>query len=532
MRIQTQYLILLIVCFCTFFVNLGLSFPDLMECRNFITAREMVQEGNWWYTTMNLEPRLEKPPLPTWLTAITAIVYGGFDNLFILRLPSALISTLMVYFFFQLCKELTNEKYFPFIGALVLATSLLVMQQARTNSWDIFPHAFMVGSIWQLLKGLNQNKWSSIYWATFWLICSVLSKGPVSVYALWLPFIVAFSMSGKWLLIKQNWSKMLFLVFVGLAIGFSWRIATTLNDPMVSEMVIGKEMNSWAGRHVRPFYFYMHFPLYVGIWMPFLVASFFYKYFKPRINRYGNYQFMIGWIILSILLLSVVPTKKERYLFPALIPMCLMVAYVLYSFYRDYLEKKVGKVERGIVNSFGWLLFSASILFPIGLLLQNKVEVQMITLVSSLVIGCIGIAGLLSLKSARFKNMFGLTIAMVCSICIGIVPQGLDVFYNHPDFNSLGNAKEIPLVKENTVYVMSEEVDPRIVWLIGKPTQLLTFDKMKDSTNYPFVVVSFEDPSSVISEKMGTVKKSHLGTYDVFRKKVKWRTEVNFYSLE
>ncbi|HNQ27790.1 MAG TPA: glycosyltransferase, partial [Aquaticitalea sp.] len=40
---------------------------SIMEARNFITAREMVDDGNWLLTTMNGEARYEKPPLPTWL---------------------------------------------------------------------------------------------------------------------------------------------------------------------------------------------------------------------------------------------------------------------------------------------------------------------------------------------------------------------------------------------------------------------------------------------------------------------------------
>lgn len=41
---------------------------SIMEARNFITAREMITDGNWLLTTMNGLPRYEKPPLPTWLT--------------------------------------------------------------------------------------------------------------------------------------------------------------------------------------------------------------------------------------------------------------------------------------------------------------------------------------------------------------------------------------------------------------------------------------------------------------------------------
>ena len=43
---------------------------NIMEARNFISAREMVQNNEYLLTTLNNQPRYEKPPLPTWLTAL------------------------------------------------------------------------------------------------------------------------------------------------------------------------------------------------------------------------------------------------------------------------------------------------------------------------------------------------------------------------------------------------------------------------------------------------------------------------------
>lgn len=45
-----------------------------MEARNFNSAREMINHNNWVLTTMNGEARYEKPPLPTWLAAISGAV--------------------------------------------------------------------------------------------------------------------------------------------------------------------------------------------------------------------------------------------------------------------------------------------------------------------------------------------------------------------------------------------------------------------------------------------------------------------------
>ncbi|MDO9039741.1 MAG: glycosyltransferase, partial [Lutibacter sp.] len=71
-------------------IHLEVPNMTIMEARNFITAREMVQDNNWILTTMNGEARYQKPPLPTWLTAISGIIFG-INNVFALRLPAALM---------------------------------------------------------------------------------------------------------------------------------------------------------------------------------------------------------------------------------------------------------------------------------------------------------------------------------------------------------------------------------------------------------------------------------------------------------
>ena len=97
-------LVLIIVSVVMLFSHLGLIQTNIMEARNLITAREMVNEGHWVFTTMNGLPRYEKPPLPTWITAFFMLI-GGMKNMFILRLPVALVCLMLVYFFYKLIKK-------------------------------------------------------------------------------------------------------------------------------------------------------------------------------------------------------------------------------------------------------------------------------------------------------------------------------------------------------------------------------------------------------------------------------------------
>ncbi|NVO29646.1 ArnT family glycosyltransferase [Hymenobacter lapidiphilus] len=146
-------LLLGLVCGVSFFLHSGASAVSLMDSRNFVAAREMVAGGSWLIPTMNQELRLAKPPLPTWAVAGLQQLTGPTDNLALLRIPAGLAATLLVFFFWGLCCELTRRQPFEntapgrtaWLAALVLATSLLVITTGREGQWDIFASSLAMG---------------------------------------------------------------------------------------------------------------------------------------------------------------------------------------------------------------------------------------------------------------------------------------------------------------------------------------------------------------------------------------------------
>ncbi len=528
MKTHHQILLLVLICICTFFVHLNEYFPDLMESRNFITAREMIQEGNWWNTTMNLEPRLEKPPLPTWLTALSIKYLGSMDSLFVLRFPAALSAMFMVFFFFGLIKTLSSEKYLPLIGGAVMATSLLIIQQARTNSWDIYTHVFMVGSIWQLLVSFKTNTFRNLLFATLFMGLSILSKGPVSLYALWIPFLIAYGIGFGFNSLKLNWKKVGFVVLFGLLIGFSWNIIIHITETAASEFVINKETTSWGNRHVRPFYFYLHFPIYIGIWAVFMISALFYKYASTLIGRFGNYRFMIFWTLISVLLLSLIPTKKERYLLPALIPMALTASYVIYGLIKKAEKGQLIKWDKLVLTIFSVIVGLAAISLPIILYLISEKGLDLLTLLSSVFVAILGVSGLYFWLKKNVKFQFINTILLVCVFCLGLIPKSEEIFYHYDAFNGLESIKNTEEIKNNSIYTQSTETDPRIVWQIGKPTRPISTIDLSDYSNYPLVLISIDTIVNVLPDSLLSSREvKHIGKFDFFRKKTKWKARVN-----
>ncbi|RZV58873.1 MAG: glycosyltransferase, partial [Flavobacteriaceae bacterium] len=116
-------------------INIDVLQVSIMEARNFITAREMVIDGNWIMTTMNGEPRYQKPPLPTWLTAISSMIFG-LKSLFGLRLPAVImIMVVGIYGYLFSRKLLKNHKH-AFVNALIMITSFYVIAIIVEAPWD------------------------------------------------------------------------------------------------------------------------------------------------------------------------------------------------------------------------------------------------------------------------------------------------------------------------------------------------------------------------------------------------------------
>jgi 4-amino-4-deoxy-L-arabinose transferase-like glycosyltransferase len=72
-----------------------------------VTARQMVNSGDWLIPYFNGEPRLQKTPLGYWLVAAAAKAAGGVND-FVVRLPSAVLAVLsaiaILYFVSTNCK--------------------------------------------------------------------------------------------------------------------------------------------------------------------------------------------------------------------------------------------------------------------------------------------------------------------------------------------------------------------------------------------------------------------------------------------
>lgn len=372
MKLEKSYFILVLaIGSVMLFAHLGLLYVDIMEARNFVTAREMAHEGHWIFTTMNDLPRYEKPPLPTWLSAFMGMVFG-FDHVGALRLPAALACFAALIYLYKIIVLITKNSRLALISSLIFITSFLVIYVGRRANWDIFSYAFMVVGIYYFILALKNIKaYSNYLVAGAFFGLSVLSKGPTGPYVLLIPMYISYVIINGF----PKWKEIVGIAFcavVTILIGFSWYGYIYLADSDTFLAVMEKEASARGNRDVKPFTRYLNFPAQTGIWIFFSVLGLIFPMMKKRTSQPRQYLFFFYWTIFSLIFLSLIPSKKERYLFPMMVPLSVTTGYYLYYLFTvtqlKKWEKKLNKVIFSILGvvciALHWL--SYCIFFPLA----------------------------------------------------------------------------------------------------------------------------------------------------------------------
>ena len=163
---------------------------NVMEARNFKAAEEIVESGNWLIPTLNGEPRIRKPPLPTWFVALMGRV-AGTRNLFWLRLPNVLMALFLLFALFLLVKDIYGDRAATF-ALMIGATCGKFAGEIQIARWDMFVCAFAFSGLWCSWRLATRKKMGYFVLACLSWGAAYLSKGPVGFAVVLAPFLLAF----------------------------------------------------------------------------------------------------------------------------------------------------------------------------------------------------------------------------------------------------------------------------------------------------------------------------------------------------
>lgn len=517
---QVSLILTMLYAGIVFFVHLGALPADIMETRNFTTAREMVEYNNWFLPTMNGELRIAKPPLPTWLTAVFGKVFG-FNSVAVLRIPAALAGLLLVFFLNKLVRRFDREGDQAVVAGLVLASSFYAFLLARTGSWDVFCHAFMLAAIYFLHLALSkterkENDAKVMLSAGVFMGLSFLSKGPVSFYALLLPYLLAYLLTytpKDFLKPGKTWILLLLPVIL---ISVSWPLYTYLNIPEQAVAIAGKESNNWLHYTTRPIWHYWSFPIQSGIWVLFLIAALLWPFMRKRLQTTetfvkSDYKFFFLWTVLAVVLLSLIPEKKERYLFPVLIPAAGLISYY-FRVLRDYDGSEM--IDKVLYYLNAVLLTLIAFLLPIAFAYfkMDGIDFGLArTILCFFVFWGIALALIFQVRNGLKHAIVYVAAGIFFMAVLFLMP----VVYSQIDQNSgvqkLEEIRGHELYAPLPIYTSTHDLRIEMVWAAGKRVHFIDEDELSEIQKPALLLRNVKEGWSSIAQRS---RPERIGRFD------------------
>jgi len=481
-------LFLLIYSFSTF----NLIEVGIMEARNFQTANEIIENDNWLLPTLNDEPRYQKPPLPTWLTALSVLLFNSKAVIFY-RIPAILFLFIIgvTSYFFSI--GINFNKSESIINGLITVSSIYIIAIIFEAPWDIFAHGFMFIAIYYLFNSFKNSFTKSHNILIGILIgLSIMSKGPISIYALLIPFLLSYLLVYK----KISLNNLIIIFFISIVSGGIWYLYVYTQDYNTLVEIGAQETENWSNYNVKPFYYYWDFFINSGIWTIPAITSIILPFINRKISVNKHHLLTCYWVLFSVILLSLIPEKKTRYLMPVLIPLALNTGFYI-NYIIKYSKQKISPLLLPIYLNF-LVIAIFGLIIPITHILNYGIS-------SLPIIGVlITLFFIYNFYKRNFDKVIYLKIILFFTVINFTLPQTYSNTNNdYTSLNSLEN--EIQNLKLYSDYKITAD----LIWNLKRKVKKTELSKINDSIfvlisnkNYDSINYEFRENRLIIDKKI------------------------------
>ena len=298
-----------------------------------VTARQMVNSGNWVVPFFDGEPRLQKTPLSYWLVAAAAKATGGVNN-FVARLPSAVLAVLSAVAIFYFVSDQLGMRIAA-LSSLIWSTSLCYIRYSHTGRPEMALTAFVtiaMLSFYSAVKAQSRKK-QVFYMLIFWLSFSLamLAKGPAPLPLIFPALFFYFAVFRRWRLIGRLLPIAGMILF--LLIFLPWPITVLIKFPQAAGIWKDEFLGRAAGEYaagLKPFYYYFEimfvYSLPFSAFIPLAIAAPFYQIWEKK--REVMF-YMWFWFVAGVLVMSVCGGKRQHYILPLMPAMAVLTGIIL-----------------------------------------------------------------------------------------------------------------------------------------------------------------------------------------------------------
>ena len=418
---RRQQLILVGLCLFLFFFYLGSrALWDVDEGMHSVSAKHVVESGDWVTPIYNGKAFLDKPMLFTWMVAISFIVLG-FTEL-AARLPAAVVGMAGVLVTYLLGRRMFGARA-GFLGGAILASSILYLVMSRTVVHDIALALFTTLALCLFYMAVVEPGQRKKFFLLFYVAvaAAVLAKGPLGAV---LPVLVI----GPYLLLTKRlglikemqlgWGA---LILVGITA--PWYILMSLrNEGYLTYFLIEKSFGSFASSessHPAPWHFYI--PVFLGAllpWTGFFPAAIYRAVRRVRGERRDEILYLLLWLGVMFLFFSAATSKLASYLLPLMPAAALLIALLWEEAFSSQATRRpwllVGSQISVVVVmvtgfAYGWINPPVELGVKYGITLPQVLAVGLMITVGP-------ILALWFLAATRARAAFASIVAMVAGV--------------------------------------------------------------------------------------------------------------------
>ena len=281
---------------------------------------------------------VHKQPLFMWQMALSMKLFG--INLIALRLPSVIMSTVMVYFIYDIAKMWTRNQQIAFIAAFLFALNFKFLEMlnghAALDHNDMAFTFYVTASIWAFSKYEfnRQYKWAIIIGLL--VGCAILNKWLIGLllYAGWGITLISYKEERTK---AKNYLDLLLSVAVSCFVFLPWQIY--INSAFPAETAASYKHNldhitSDLGHFGTYWYYFTSaIEIYNHNGLFFIAIGMFWMIKNRQFVRRFNLAFMIILAIIYLFFSLLVKTKMEGFALPVVsIIFSLMGIGIYYSF--------------------------------------------------------------------------------------------------------------------------------------------------------------------------------------------------------
>jgi len=334
----------LLILFFKFWLSAAIPLLDKTEARYAEIARIMSETKEWIVLQIDYNvPFWAKPPLSTWLSAMSFDVFGV--NELTARLPSFLVSISILIIIGKIVKKSGVSFYLPAFILLTMPEFLIHTGVVSTDTALNFCVVLIMLSFWKAMENEKKSFWNYLFFIGIGL--GFLAKGPL-ILVLTGPSILAYILIKK-VKFKEVFTKLPWLlgILIVILIAVPWYVLAEERSPgFLDYFIIGEHFKrflvpGWKGDlygsgHSQPkgmiwvFLFIFTFP-----WLQ-IVG---YKLWQIRKTLFKDkwVSYLVIWLLWTPLFFTMSTNILHTYILPITVPIALLVVH----FWDSFAKKKL-----------------------------------------------------------------------------------------------------------------------------------------------------------------------------------------------